>query len=399
MEKILGYTQLKRYKNLFEAVAAWDNLCLAAKKARKQKRSRPDVLLFEFQREVYLNGILEQIRSGSYRPGKHFSFLIFDPKLRLISAAPYPDRIVHHAINNVIEPIFERTFIYDSYACRKHKGQKLAMNRAKEFARKNRFVLRTDIRRYFPSIDHQILFHEIERKIGDRRLLNLIKTIIEQPYPGQRRPTYLPGDDLFSILGRRCGLPIGNQTSQLFANVYLNRADHFMKETLRVGSYLRYMDDIVLFGNCKAELWSCKKELENYLLAELRLQLHPKKTQVSPVGCGFPYLGFRLFPNRVEIPSTKLSRFRRRIRKLQALFERGELNLDLARHSLASYWGHFSMAGGQRLFRDIVGDYPFFAWLVAELKRLKFERNQMMNRQKFRLSKFRKKFSRSLRSH
>jgi retron-type reverse transcriptase len=233
---------VKTCNHLYDRIISFDNLLLAASKAQKGKRFKDSTALFNLDLEKELVRLHDELRTLRYRHGGYRDFSVFDPKRRLISAAPYRDRVVHHALCNIIEPIFETTFISDSYACRQGKGTHAAVDRYTEFARKNTFVLKCDIRKYFQSIDHAILLERIERRISCIRTLWLIRKVI-----GSRTDEtcafYFDGDDLFTPLERRRGIPIGNLTSQFFANVYLDGFDHYVKEVLRCKYYIRYADD------------------------------------------------------------------------------------------------------------------------------------------------------------
>lgn len=186
--------------------------------------------------------------------------------------------MVHHALCNVIEPIFEKTFIYDSFACRKGKGTLLALERCKKSANRYRdgYALKADISKYFYTIDHEILLNILRRKIKDERMIKHCVEIISSSEDNRFRQ-YFPDDDLFAIL-RPTGLPIGNLTSQLFSNIYLNELDKFIKHTIRCKAYLRYMDDFLLFSGEKRVLWDALNEISFFLTSKLRLQLHSKKT-------------------------------------------------------------------------------------------------------------------------
>lgn len=360
----------KRCKNLYEQVANWNNLTLAAKKARKGKRYRPDVLQVHFDLESILFDIQRGLRTQRFEFSGYRSFLIRDPKERLISAAPYRDRIVHHAICNVIEPLFERRFIYDSYACRSGKGQSRAIRRASGYAREFAYVGKTDLARYFHSIDHDVLSQQIRRVIGDRTLLHLVDQLIALPFPGQQIPCYFPDDDLFAIIHRRCGLPIGNQTSQLFGNVFLDPLDHFVKERLRIGGYVRYMDDIVLFANSKSELHDAMHAIGEFLKA-MRQRLSERKTWLTTTKHGFPFLGFTVSSSGIRPLRRNVIRFRRRMMELQQQYDDGARDIESVRQSIQSYWGFFAIANQPRRFRKILADFPMFADLQRHAAKAK----------------------------
>jgi len=229
----------------------------AYKKAAKGKRSRPNVAAFDFTVATELLGLQKELLCGVYRPGSYVNFHIHEPKQRKISAAPFRDRVVHHALCNLIEPRFERQFIADSYANRKHKGTHRAVNRLQIFARRFRYVLRADIVKHFPSIDHVILKEILSKEILEEDVMALCCQIIdsgegvlEDEYPMH----WFPGDDLLAVCRPR-GLPIGNLTSQFWSNCYLNPFDHFVNRELQCPAYLRYVDDFALFSDSKKQLW------------------------------------------------------------------------------------------------------------------------------------------------
>jgi RNA-directed DNA polymerase len=237
---------LKTYRNLYSKVTGWDNLYLAYRKARKGKRGRPPAASFEYDLEANLVALHRDLVERTYQPGNYNSFYIHEPKRRLISAAPFRDRVVHHALCNVIEPIFERGFIFDSYANRIGKGTHRALDRAQHYARRFRYVLPLDVRQFFPSIDHTILRSILARKVADGHVLWLIDRILESGVgvlSEEYHMQWFPGDDLFAA-SRPRGLPIGNLTSQFWANCYLNPLDHFLKRELKCPAYLRYVDDV-----------------------------------------------------------------------------------------------------------------------------------------------------------
>ena len=233
---------MRRLGNLWPRVVSFENLLRAFRKARRGKRRKPAVASFELNLERELLRLQRDLESGEYQPGDYRLFTIYERKPRVIAAAPFRDRVVHHAVMNVIEPGLDRTFIHDSYACRKGKGTHAAITRYQTWARHYAYVLRMDVARYFPSIDHMRLKEKLHRRIKDRHMLALLECIIDSS-PAIERPWlgYFEGDDLLTPLERRGGIPIGNLTSQFFANLYLDDVDHFIKERLCVKAYLRYV--------------------------------------------------------------------------------------------------------------------------------------------------------------
>lgn len=308
---------MKTYRQLFDKITAWDNLLLAAQKARQGKRFAPSATRFSLRLEQELLCLQRELQTRTYRPGSYHTFLIHDPKQRMISAAPFRDRVVHHALVNVIEPIFEKTFIHDSYANRKGKGTHRAIERFQHYARRYPWVLKCDIRKFFPSVDHTVLKREIRWKIACPDTLWLCDLIIDNSNPQEPSGVWWPGDycalDDAGGLAPRRGLPIGNLTSQFWANVYLNRFDHFVRETLRAPGYIRYVDDFVLFCSDKNWLQAALEPLTVFL-AELRLASHEGKTQIHPVSGGVPFLGFRVWPRYRVVKKEKTRRFERFLR-------------------------------------------------------------------------------------
>lgn len=349
---------MKRYGKLWHQIIDWSNLLLAARYAQKGKRFRDNVLAFNYNLEPELFKLQSELSSKTYCPGAYRSFRIYDPKPRLISAAPYRDRVVHHALCNIIVPLIEKSFIHDTYANRVGYGTHRALARFIEFARSSRYVLQCDIRKYFPSIDHEILKQIIRRKIKCQDTLWLIDTIIDSSNPQEPVVEYFPGDDLLTPLLRRHGLPIGNLTSQFFANWYLANFDHFIKEKLRVKKYLRYVDDFLLCGDDWQFLTQARKEIEQYL-ATLRLIIHPIKSQLFETCHGVNFVGFRVLPDRVRVRNDNLRRARRRLKQLQADYGRGELSVQDLIQRLQSWSAHLKHGDTYQLQEDIFSQYTF----------------------------------------
>jgi RNA-directed DNA polymerase len=213
---------LKRIGNLWPNLVSWPNLLESAQAAVRGKRRRPDVARFLLDLEPNVSAIQRELRDGSYRPGAYQTLWIRDPKPRLISAAPFRDRVVHHALTRVLETVFELRFTASSFASRTGFGQHKALSKARAACARYPYVLKCDIRKYFPSMDHEILKGLLARAVKCQRTLALAGLIIDGSNPQEEATGYFPGDDLFTPFDRRRGLPIGNQTSQFFANVYLN---------------------------------------------------------------------------------------------------------------------------------------------------------------------------------
>lgn len=349
---------MKRYNHLFSQITAFENLLAAARQARRGKRFRRSVLAFHCALEQELFRLQDELHAKTYRPGAYRTFEIFEPKRRLISAAPYRDRVVHHALCNVIIPIFERTFIRDSYANRIGFGTHRALRRFTEFLRSSRYILQCDVKKYFPSIDHEILRALIRRKIKCQETLWLIDTIIEHSNPQEPVSDYFAGDDLWTPQQRRRGLPIGNLTSQFFANVYLNSLDHVVKEEFQAAKYVRYVDDFAIFADDPDWLKEIRLEIEKYL-ANLRLKIHPVKSQIFATRRGANFLGFRVFPDRIRVRSENLRRARRRLRQMQADYAAHAIGTHDVSQSLQSWIAHLEHGDTWRLRERIFTNLVF----------------------------------------
>mgnify|MGYP001068192763 CR=1 FL=1 len=343
---------MKRYGNLWPQIIEFENILLAARNAQKGKRFRDNVLAFNYNLEHELNHIQHILQTQTYRPGTYRTFQIREPKPRLISAAPYRDRVVHHALCNVIMPILERSLIFDTYANRLGFGTHRALHRFTEFARSSKYVLQCDIRKYFPSIDHKILKTLLRRKIKCPETLWLIDAIIDGSNDQEPVVTHFPGDDLLTPLERRRGLPIGNLTSQCFANIYLSGFDHFVKEQLGIKKYLRYVDDFALFSDEKQVLVNARAAIEAEL-ETLRLRIHPMKSQLYKTEIGANFVGFRVFANHVRIRSENLQRSRRRLRRLQREYKSSQISFEKLTQSIQSWGAHLKHADSWHLRDDI----------------------------------------------
>lgn len=349
---------MKRHNHLWPRVTDFSNLLQAARQARKGKRFRGNVLAFHDRLELELERLQQELQSKSYAPGDYRTFEIKEPKPRMISAAPYRDRVVHHAVCNIIAPIFERTFIRDSYANRNGFGTHRALRRFTDFLRSSRYILQCDIRKYFPSIDHNILKQEIRRKIKCRDTLQLIDTIIDGSNLQEPVLAYFPGDDLLTPSQRRRGLPIGNLTSQFFANVYLNRFDHFIKEDIHASKYVRYVDDFAVFSDNRDWLQSVRQRIETYLIG-LRLTIHPVKSQCFSTAHGANFLGFRVFRDRIQVRRENLRRAKRRLRRMQHAYSTGQIGQENVTRSIRSWIAHLEHGDTWRLREQIFTDLVF----------------------------------------
>jgi len=344
--------------SLFAELTSWENLVRAARKTRLGKRRQAACAAFEWDREGQLLRLQDELRSHTYRPGAYRTFHVREPKRRMISAAPYRDRVVHHALVNVIAPLFEKNFISDSYANRAGKGTHRAVDRYQHFARRFRYVLPCDIVKFFPSVDHEILKRLLRNRVRNEDVVRLCNTIIDGGNEQERVVTYFEGDDLFSPFRRRRGLPIGNMTSQFWANVYLHGLDNFVKRHLRCRGYVRYVDDFAIFGDRKQELSVVRDRVKAYL-TRLRLTIHESRAQVRPTGHAMRFLGYRCRPTYRFLAKDCIRRFRRRGRKLQCLYARGFIPMETVKASLISWNAHAATADSRTLRRRVLRELTF----------------------------------------
>ncbi len=312
---------------------------------RKGKRFKKDVLEFEYNYEAEILKLQKELIEHSYNPLPPHRFFVYEPKKREIAAACVRDRVVHHALCRVIEPIFDRMFIYDSYACRLYKGTLSAIERFEKFKRKlsanskdKIYIFKGDIQKYFENVDHCILLKLIGKKICDKEVIWLIKKI-------------LTSDSLSK------GIPIGNLTSQLFANLYLNPLDQFVKHTLKFKYYIRYMDDFVLLDVSKKRLQDAKKEIAHFLKEDLKLNLHPKKQTVSPLKCGVDFLGFRIFSTHRLLRKENVKRFKRRLKKMKKQFQRKQITTKKISLSIKGWIAHAKQGNTYRLRKEILSNF------------------------------------------
>jgi RNA-directed DNA polymerase len=298
---------MKRIGNIFEQVIEPENLRLAFWKASRSKRHRPDQRAFADNLDVEVRRMREGLVRGEFPVGNYTRFMIYDPKEREICAAAFPERVLHHALMNVCEPYFEKWLIFDTYACRKGKGQFKAVRRAQEFARSNKWFLKADVRKFFDSVPHDRLKALLRRRFKDILLLQWFDRIIDT-YETQ------PG----------CGLPIGNLTSQYFANFYLDPLDRLVKEKLGVKGFVRYMDDFALWHNSKAELKKLRNEIVSFSEESLGLKLKGEP-YLNRVRHGMDFLGMRVFADMVRLNRRSKQRFSARIRQYEWMLAEGQL--------------------------------------------------------------------------
>jgi len=346
-----------RVGDLWPAVVSWPNLVRAAAKARRGKRARDAVLRFDFDLERQLLRLQRDLISGEYRPGPFTTHWIHHPKPRLISAAPYRDRVVHHALMNVLEPILDRRFHPDSYACRVGKGTHAAARRLQRLMRRYRYTLQCDVRKFFPSIDHAILKGQFRRVVKDRRLLALMDLVVDSSNEQEPVASWFPGDDLFTPATRRKGLPIGNLTSQWFANWYLTAFDHGVGGARAFG-YVRYCDDFILLADEKSRLTAAVPEVVAEL-ARLRLELHVGRAHVAPVRAGRVFVGFRVTLRQRRLRNANVRAFIRRVGGMRRAFRERRVSSGGVHQRLTGWLGHAAEADAAGLVTRLASQWRF----------------------------------------
>ena len=307
---------VKTYSNLFDTIVTLDNLSAAYRAARRGKRGKPQAALFEIEAERNLLRLHGELREGAYRPGRYRLLLIREPKRRVIAAAPFRDRVVHHAWCRVVMPLLFRSFIDDTYACLPGRGTHRAVLRHLEFMRKYEYRCHLDVRAFFPSVTVDLLLDLIAQRIQDRRAVDLLSRILESGlgiYREERVMSYL-GLEPYGPEERR-GLPIGNLTSQHLANCYLSELDHLIKREWKTRGYLRYMDDLVLFGDHPGQLRDRAEQAIDYLDRQRKLEVK-QRPRVIPTRAPATYLGYVASRSGLRLSASMLTKIRCRARRL-----------------------------------------------------------------------------------
>jgi len=340
---------------LFQQIACFQNIHRAYLGARKCKRYRASVLRFGCCLEENLLALRRELLNKTYRHGGYREFMVMDSKKRFIKAPLFRDRVVHHAICNIIEPNFEKSFIYDSYACRKGKGTHGAIIRLEKFIKalspcpRERdetgrqtpldnhatrhltgqvYCLKCDISKYFDNVSHEILLELLKKKIKDENILWLLREIISS------NPR---------------GIPIGNLTSQLFANIYLNKFDHFIKRVLRERYYIRYMDDFLILSDNKNRLREDKEKIKKFLAERLKLELHPKKAEIFPIDRGIDFLGYVVKDGYRLLRKSTVKRFIKKRRRYKVMAKNGKRTEQELKGFCDSWRGYASFANSYKL--------------------------------------------------
>lgn len=315
------YNEMKRHGDLYADICKMDNIYLAYQKAKKGKTLHRNIRIVMNDELSCLTEIQEMLETKTYKTSPYEVRTIYEPKEREIYVLPFfPDRIVHHALMNIVSPFWESMFIHDSYACLEGRGLHVGSQRTMEFVRRNRYCLKCDISKFYPSIDHEILLKIIKRKIKCPDTIWLLEEIIRSVPNGKNAP-------------------IGNFTSQWFGNLYLNEVDKFIKQELRIKDYIRYCDDFLLFHDDKKLLGECKNRIEDF--CEEKLALHLSKHDLFPVSRGVDFLGYRHFPEYILLrkrTSKKMKRLIKMIWRNYDIFDFQELKQAQSQVASALGW-------------------------------------------------------------
>jgi retron-type reverse transcriptase len=339
---------MKRHGNLYNQISDIDNIENAYRRTRIGKRYDAEAMRFHYNAYDHIISIYNDLAWRRYNVGRYREFVIKDPKERLIQYLPLRDRIVQQALHQIIEPIYDRGFIDDSYACRKGMGTHRAMRRLQYFVRAAEqrwpdgeiYYLHCDVHKYFLHIDHDVLYDLMARKIKCLDTLRLIRSIIDSS-------TSSPG------------LPIGSLFSQLSANVYLDVVDQFVKHTLRERFYLRYMDNFIIIHHDKRHLLLVKNEIEDVLVNRLRLTFNPTMTRIDTAKTGVEFVGYRVYADRIKIKKATTTRMKKRLREMQAMYRLGRMSLDDITKRIRSWLGHCKHASASALTRKILDGAVF----------------------------------------
>ncbi len=347
---------MKIYKELFWLIISPQALFKAWEIFKSDKRSKPDVAEFEMHLEQNIFELYRDLKNGTYQHGPYKGFWIHDPKVRRIHKATVHDRVLHHAIFRALNPIFEQTFIPNSFSCRVGKGTHKGVTKVEEMIRAESrnntrpcYALKCDVRKFFDSVDHNVLTEIISRRVKDEKVVRLMKEIIGS------------FDAVRTNLFDRKGVPIGNLTSQIFANIYMNEFDQFVKQELKIKHYARYTDDFILISSDKAYLENLLPPMRDFLKTKLHLELHPKKVTLTTHHRGIDFLGYVILPEHIKMRSKTKRRIPRKLRKSVQLYRRGEISETSLKSTLQSYMGVISHADAYMFGENLKNEFWF--WL------------------------------------
>ena len=337
---------MKRYKNLYQELCKCENILKAFRIARRGKGKKSHVIKFEANLKENLNSIRSELISETWQPMPYKNFQVYDPKHRTIHAPIFRDRVVQHALMQILEPIFDKSFIYDSYASRKKKGTHAGVERLTQFLRRYEddvYVLKCDVRKFFENIDHDVLIKAIRKKIADERVITLIVKILKND-------------------GIEKGVTLGNYTSQWFANIILNELDYYVKQKLGIKEYIRYMDDFVILSRSKNELHKWKHQIKVFLLNELKLEMHKRKQSISPAHIGVDFLGYISWDDHRKLRRRNVKRF---LKRIKAFEKRKDITHEHIKGSIMSWKGYSKCANTYNLNQSLITEHPLVSMIYG----------------------------------
>lgn len=354
---------MKTLKNVFEQVVDYDNLYRAYLNDRLCKRYRYEVLNFSAHLEDNLVKLQKELIDRTYTLGKYREFYIYEPKKRLIMAQPFKDRVVQWAIYQVLNPVFAQSYITDSYACIKERGTHKAVKRLHYWLRQvgkkpeKYYFLKLDISKYFYRIDHDVLMGILKRKIRDDDMIFLLDKIVNSSETNFGLPPgKSPGEVKRSDRVSEKGMPVGNLSSQMFANLYLNELDQYCKRTLGIHFYVRYMDDVIILHQDKDQLHEWKRIIDTFLKEKLQLDLN-EKTCIRPITLGVEFCGYKIWNTHIKLRKSTALKMKRNLKKLQKEYAAGEVTVEEAKQTISSYLGILKHCDSYSLKRTIFGEY------------------------------------------
>lgn len=318
----------KKFKNLYEQICDPDNLWAAYARASNGKRESAGYLNFRNYESAHIAILSQKLADKTYQPGRLNHFTVFEPKPRVISALPFKDRVVQHSLHAAIEPAFERSFLPNSFACRDGKGTHVGVKKVQSMLRRlsingDVYCLKMDFSKYFPSIDREVLYKEVKRKISCKDTLELLAKF--HPSTGK-------------------GIPIGNLTSQLLANIYGNKFDHFLVHKLGIKNWARYMDDTIILSNSKDQLRDWFIEIHHFIEQEMKMKF--SKWSIQPASRGVNFLGYRIWSTHKLLRKASVTSAKRKLKKYANDPEKKE-------RFLASWLGHASHANSYNLLKRL----------------------------------------------
>ena len=348
------------FSNIFDEIVTYKNFKKAYDRTQKTNtKYKNESIKFSFDLIYNLEKLKEKVSNGTYKPKKYNIFKVHEPKERVIAAPKFEDKIVQFAVHNVINDDFERKFIHDSYACQKDKGTHAAADRIQHFLGKakwqwgNPWIVKADIRKFFYSIDHKILKKILDKKIKCQRTLKLLFKIIDNSPDevGLPEPYY---DNKFYV-----GLPLGNVTSQLFANLYLNELDQYCKRKLSLKYYVRYMDDMGVIVKTRNKAKIIKKKMSEFVKRKLNLKMNKRKTKIFPLAQGLNMVGYKIWPTHKLLRNSTKKRIKQKLSKFKRLIKENKISISKVEQILNSWKGHADHASSENFYRYLENRFNY----------------------------------------